>query len=112
MTDTVGGAGNLSVITVSSNNYDVADQLGLAKSVSSNTLSGDDINPAMPNGLFSHLMALRDAMLVNDDHANAYLATLPQQEIHQRFLGSVLLPVQNMVCFFDEEHESKPFPYW
>ena len=72
----MGGAGNLSVTTVSSNNYDVADQLGLAKSVSSNTLSGDDINPAMPDGLFSHLLALRDAMLVNDDQAISDAAEL------------------------------------
>jgi len=76
LTDTVGGAGNLSVSTVSSNNYDVADQLGLAKSVSSNTLSGDDINPAMPDGLFSHLLALRDSMLANDDPAISEAAEL------------------------------------
>jgi flagellar hook-associated protein 3 FlgL len=76
LTDTVGGAGDLSVITISNNNYDVADQLGMAQSVSSNTLSGDDINPAMPDGLFSHLLALRDAMLINDDQAISDAAEL------------------------------------
>jgi len=76
LTDTISGAGNLMVTTISNNNYDVADQLGLAQSVSADTLSGDDINPAMPDGLFSHLMALRDAMLVNDDQAIADAAAL------------------------------------
>ncbi len=93
LTDTISGAGNLSVSTISENNYDVADQLGLAQSVSSDTLSGEDINPAMPDGLFSHLLALRDAMLVNDDQAiteAAELVDLDRQTISnmQGMVGS------------------------
>ena len=34
-----------------------------------NVLTGDDVNPVKPDGLFSHLIALRDAMLADDDQA-------------------------------------------
>ena len=65
--DNVSGAGNLSVTTISENNYFVAEQLGLEKSVGVDTLTGGDVNTATPEGLFSHLIALRDAMEKDDD---------------------------------------------
>jgi len=71
LTNTVGGAGSLSVTTVSENGFFVAEQLGLEQSVASDNLTGVDVNPVMPDGLFSHLIALRDAMLNNDDAAIA-----------------------------------------
>ncbi|MCH9021699.1 MAG: hypothetical protein IID32_02925 [Planctomycetes bacterium] len=69
LTNTVGGAGNLSVTTISSNGYFVAQELGLDQSVGSDTLTGQDVNRIEPTGLFSHLIALRDAMQVGDQAA-------------------------------------------
>lgn len=70
LTDTTAAvASNLSVTTLSENGYFVAEQLGLNKSVAANVLTGDDVNPVKPNGLFSHLIALRDALLSDDDQA-------------------------------------------
>jgi len=62
LTDTVSGAGDLSVTTISENGYHVAEQLGLQQAVSADTLTGDDVHPAQPEGLFSQLLALRDAL--------------------------------------------------
>jgi flagellar hook-associated protein 3 FlgL len=75
LTDTVSGAGDLGVTTISDNGYFIAQQLGFYEdnddglSAASDTLTGADANPIMPEGLFSHLIALRDAMLSNDDAA-------------------------------------------
>lgn len=71
LTDTSGGAGELSVTTHPDNlsGYFTAEELGLAQSVSANSLTGEDVNPASPAGLFTHLLDLRDALLRNDDAA-------------------------------------------
>ncbi|MBN1846163.1 MAG: flagellar hook-associated protein FlgL [Sedimentisphaerales bacterium] len=83
LTDTVSGAGNLIVSTISSNDHFVAEELGLAQSVAADTLTGEDINPAMPDGLFSHLQALRDAMYANDDDAISRAAALVDADRQQ-----------------------------
>ena len=72
LTDLSGGAGSLSVGTLSENGYDVAKQLGLSTvdsnvTFAGNTLQSEDVNTIKPAGLFSNLMALRDAMVANDD---------------------------------------------
>ena len=72
LTDTSGGGGTLSVGTSSQNGYDVALQLGISTidsnvTFSGNTLQSDDVNTIKPTGIFSDLMALRDAMVANDD---------------------------------------------
>jgi len=75
LTDTISGAGDLGVSTVSDNGYFIATQLGFFNeqvdglTAASDTLTGADVNPIMPNGLFSHLIDLRDALLANDDAA-------------------------------------------
>ena len=66
LTDNTGGAGDLSVTTTSQNNSFVAADLGLNKSVSGAVLTGDDVNPVKANGLFSNLIALRDALSSGD----------------------------------------------
>jgi flagellar hook-associated protein 3 FlgL len=66
LTDTTGGAGNLSVTEGVANDYFYAEELGLKKSIAGNVLTGDDVNKAEPDGVFSHLLALRDAMLAHD----------------------------------------------
>ena len=66
LTDNTGGGGDLSVTTISHNNSFVAADLGLAKSVSGAVLTGDDVNPVKANGLFSNLIALRDALSSGD----------------------------------------------
>ena len=69
LTNTVGGAGNLSVTTISANGYFVAKELGLDQSVGSDTLTGQDVNRIEPAGVYSHLIALRDAMEAGDQVA-------------------------------------------
>ncbi len=67
LTNTAGPVtSNLSVATISTNGYDVAAELGIAQSVSANTINGTDTNQIEPEGVFSHLIALRDAMLAAD----------------------------------------------
>jgi len=96
--DNGGGGGDLSVTTISSNNYFVAAQLGLDKSVSSNTLTGDDVNTATPQGLFSHLIALRDAMESQDDAAieQAANAVDADRENLSNYHGQVGSMMQNV----------------
>jgi len=71
LTDTSGGVGNLTVIDHPDNKsgYFTATELGLAQSVAINTLTGTDVNPIKPDGVFSNLIALRDALYSNDDNA-------------------------------------------
>lgn len=69
LTDTVSGAADLSVTTVSENGYHVATQLGLEQSVGADTLTGQDVHPAEAEGLFSQLLALRDALRQGGDPA-------------------------------------------
>lgn len=69
LTDATGGAGNLTVTTSSTNNFFPAEQLGLDKSVASNTLTGDDVNAVQADGVFTHLIELRDALLAQDTAA-------------------------------------------
>jgi len=67
--DTIGGSDNLSVDENGQTGYMIAERLGLKKSVASDSLVGDDVNPIKPEGLFSHLIALRDALRMNGDAA-------------------------------------------
>lgn len=74
LTDNSGGAGNMTVCTTSENNYDVAEQLGLSTArpdiiITGNVLQSADVSTVEPNGVFSHLMALRDALYANDNAA-------------------------------------------
>ena len=65
LTDASGGAGDLVVSAV--NASETAADLGLAGNVSANTLTGQDVNPIVPDGVFAHLAQLRDAVLAGDD---------------------------------------------
>ncbi len=65
LTDATGGVANLEV--VSTNSSTAAAELGLLQSVSANTLTGDDVNPIVPDSVFAHLAQLRDALLRGDD---------------------------------------------
>ena len=49
------------------NNSSAATDLGIAGSTSTATLSGTDRAPVAVDSVFSHLMALRDALLANDE---------------------------------------------
>ena len=69
LTDNTGGGAAFSVTTISTNGFDVAAELGFDSgntSTAGATLTGTDVNPAMPAGVFSHLIALRDAMNAGD----------------------------------------------
>ncbi len=90
-----GGMGNLTVTQINGNGYFLAKELGLEQSVASDTLTGEDVNPIEPDGVFSHLIALRDAMLSGEgadvDQAITEIAALIQgdQERIRTALGQV-----------------------
>ena len=74
LTDNSGGTGTMTVVTSSTNNYDVADQLGLSTerddvTVTAGVMTSADVNGAIPDGIFTHLMELRDALYANDNAA-------------------------------------------
>ncbi len=67
LTDASSGSGPLTVTAL--NNSSVAEQLGIDKTAGSATpgvINGDDTNPLQPQGIFSTLTMLRDALLNND----------------------------------------------
>lgn len=69
LTDTSAGGGPLKIETLSTNGYNVAEELGFTSANSSTTgltLTGTDVNATTPAGVFSHLIALRDAMTAGD----------------------------------------------
>ena len=64
LTDSTGGAGDL---TVTRANYSqAASDLGILSSTSGTVLTGVDVNPITPDGAFTDLLGLRDALLAND----------------------------------------------
>ena len=82
ITDSLSAATSLQVITHVDNQsgYFTAEELGLNKSVSGATLTGDDVNAVKPQGLFTNLLALRDAMLSNDDTAISNTAAMVEED--------------------------------
>ncbi len=67
LSDASAGSGNLTVTAV--NSSQAAAQLGIAKTAAGATpgvINGDDNNPLQPQGIFSTLTMLRDALLNND----------------------------------------------
>jgi len=102
ITDTLSAATSLQVRTHADNlsGYFTAEELGLETIVNSTTLTGDDVNAAEPQGMFSDLIALRDAMLSNDDKAisdAAALVDLDREALsNQRgMVGSNMRALQN-----------------
>ncbi len=72
LTDTISGANNLRVTTVSDNGYFVAEQLGFvgsSASAASDTLTGADVNKVLPEGVFSNLIALAEALRMGGDQS-------------------------------------------
>jgi flagellar hook-associated protein 3 FlgL len=75
MEDASVGGGTLSVTTL--NASEAATQLGINKSqTSAGVIAGDDQNPLQPQGVFSTLTMLRDALLGNDNAGIARAAQL------------------------------------
>ncbi len=73
LTDTTAGPGSLTMETAGDNGlgngYDVAAELGFGSGNNTTAgaiLTGTDVNQAQPNGVFSHLIELRDAMFAGD----------------------------------------------
>ncbi len=64
LTDATGGSGDLQVLGVNASM--AASDLGISQTVSAATLTGDDINPVQPDGVFAHLTQLANALLDND----------------------------------------------
>ena len=84
LTDNSGGPGDLMVTTHPENlsGYFTAQELGLEDPDNPNTgstLTGADVNRVMPDGLFSHLLALRDALLSNNDHTDTAISDAAAQ---------------------------------
>jgi flagellar hook-associated protein 3 FlgL len=67
LTDTSGGGGTPSVTALNFSN--AAADLGLTQPASGGVITGTDVDPVEPNGIFSHLAALRDALQGNNQAA-------------------------------------------
>ncbi|KPK77644.1 MAG: hypothetical protein AMJ79_02570 [Phycisphaerae bacterium SM23_30] len=82
ITDSLSAATGLQIITHPDNQsgYFTARELGLDKSVGGPTLTGDDVNAVKPQGLFTNLLTLRDAMLSNDNSAISNAAGVVEQD--------------------------------
>lgn len=81
LSDASAGPGMLTVTTL--NASPVAQQLGLLKTAPGATpglISGDDVNPLQPQGLFSSLTLLRNALASNDSAGIAQAAALLQAD--------------------------------
>jgi flagellin-like hook-associated protein FlgL len=77
LSDASTGSGTLAVTSL--NGSSAASQLGIAKTADSaapGVITGDDTNPLQPQGLFSSLTMLRDALLTNDNAGIARAAAL------------------------------------
>ena len=70
LTDTSGGAGPLSVTRA--NYANAGADLGILSSTAGNVLAGSDVNPVVPDGVFSDLLGLREALLANDSSGVSY----------------------------------------
>jgi flagellin-like hook-associated protein FlgL len=67
LTDTAGGPGTLALTAL--NFSTAAADLGLTGTSAGGVITGTDVNPVEPGGVFSHLAALRDALRNNDQNA-------------------------------------------
>jgi flagellar hook-associated protein 2 len=67
LTDTAGGAGT---VTVTAMNFSRAiDDLGLNQPATGNVITGKDVNPVTPDGIFTNLQNLQNALQSNDQQA-------------------------------------------
>jgi len=64
LTDTAGGGGTLTVTPV--NFSQAAEDLGLTVAAAGGVISGSDVHPVEPGGIFSNLILLRDALRNSD----------------------------------------------
>jgi flagellar hook-associated protein 3 FlgL len=81
LSDASSGSGTLTVSPL--NASEAAAQLGINKTAPGATpgvITGDDNNPLQPQGIFSSLTMLRDALLSNDTQGISQAATLLQKD--------------------------------
>jgi flagellin-like hook-associated protein FlgL len=107
LTDGTGIAGTLTIETISTNGYKVAEELGFASGNSSTTnatLTGTDVNAAMPDGVFSNLIALRDAMKAGDRDEVLRVAKL-LDEVHLKRLINYHGQVGSQVAVLEDRQE-------
>jgi flagellin-like hook-associated protein FlgL len=67
LTDTAAGAGALTLVAM--NYSSAAADLGLTGAANAGVISGSDVNAVEPDGVFSHIAALRTALESNDQAA-------------------------------------------
>ncbi|HUO10353.1 MAG TPA: flagellar hook-associated protein FlgL [Phycisphaerae bacterium] len=81
LVDNSAGAGALAVSDINGSN--AAQQLGILKTASAptSTINGDDVNPVQPQGLFTSLIKLRNALLNNDTPGITAAGTLLQNDL-------------------------------
>jgi flagellin-like hook-associated protein FlgL len=79
LSDASAGAGTLTVTGINASR--AASQLGIDKAAATpGVITGDDVNPVSPNGLFASLVALRDALLGNNSQGIQRAAALLEQD--------------------------------
>ncbi len=79
--DGTGGAGNLSVTAL--NGSHAAANLGIEQSTSSAVITGEDRAKVAVDSVFSHLIALRDALLANDSRGISLATSRIETDIPQ-----------------------------
>jgi len=109
LTDTTGGGANLQV--ASANASSAAEELGLVQSVAANTLTGDDVNPIVPDGVFADLARLRDALIEGDDTRITFYAERVQDDfdhvVAQRaHVGGLVRDIDNRTDRAEDEQIS------
>jgi len=79
LTDSSGGGGDLTVSRA--NMSDAGADLGILGSTSTAVLAGDDVSMVEPDGVFSHLLGLRNALLANDDSRISFYTGRLQEDL-------------------------------
>ncbi len=67
LTDTAGGAGQITIANI--NFSHAAEDLGIDSPAAGNVITGADVHPVQPKGLFGNIAKLRNALLSGDQQA-------------------------------------------
>ncbi|MBN2212027.1 MAG: flagellar hook-associated protein FlgL [Sedimentisphaerales bacterium] len=116
LSDLSGGAGDFSIGTLTQNGYFVAKSLGFYDTSSGadgmsvaagNPIVGADVNPVEPDGIFSHLIALRTALEQGDsegvERAGALLEADHAELVKmQGIVGSTMQALQTRMDHMEE----------
>ncbi len=106
LTDLSGGAGDFYVEPL--NGSSAAEDLGIQKRSNSATLTGDDVGGVAVHGLFASLLALRDALLDNDERGITFAGETLEADIDRLAQARAILGQRgNRVTAMKDHEESQ-----